>query len=580
MDQRGEGGSLPGEHLATASGRRTRFRRSITSGFSTGFGPTAITYLIGHIVEQSTWIATVLFAYERSGTKTAGIISAAILVVAALSAPFQGKWLDRYEPFRATRALLVAQAVAGLMLVGAATVFNGDGVVWVAAALFACLQTCAVPVVSGVLPTIARGGEALAAQNAVFGWVESAGLIIGPLLAAVTLRAANSTRDGLVLTSCIGTGLVIIAISLVHRFASQEVSRTGTSSPLKDRLRRAPQVPQMVSTDSHDVVALRQVPALRTMLLLTFGSFLTLGALDVLYLPVAARSGLSESQAGLLAAAYGTGGLLSYFAARWIVGRRRLIPAIVVAGLLGSAAIGGLAFSQLSSVGVVVLVIVAGGCRSVFGVIRRTLVQRSAPAGTLLRVTSKFQVAVTLGLAVGALVPWLAGSTTRACLVTAALVPLVLCLTAPRLRAVDDAADVPVTEIALLGQVAIMRSLRPASLEALARQCHSSTYRRGLPIITEGEPGVEMYVLVDGEVEVLRGSTRVGHLTRGEMFGEVAILRDQPRNATITSLTDVKVLAIPRQDFIRFVGLHDRVASALDQVVEERSVNPSGRDAS
>jgi ATP-binding cassette, subfamily B, bacterial len=159
--------------------------------------------------------------------------------------------------------------------------------------------------------------------------------------------------------------------------------------------------------------------------------------------------------------------------------------------------------------------------------------------------------------------------------VTAGILPLGFLAMSTRLSAVDDAADVPITEIALLNQVRVMRSLRPASLEALARQCHTSEYRRGLPIVNEGEPGVEMFVLVDGEVEVVQEEQRVAHLRRGEMFGEVAILRNQPRNATIRTLTDVKVLAIPRQDFVDFVGLHNHVAVEVDQLIEQRSVSPA-----
>jgi hypothetical protein len=303
-------------------------RGRVSSAFSSGFGSTAIAFFFGHIVEQSTWFATALFAYERSGTKTAGIISAIILVLAGLSAPFQARWLDRYEPFGAARALLGTQVIAAIVLIGSATLVDSDIALWAAAAAFACLQTCTVPVMSAILPSVARGGEALAAQNAIFGWVESAGLIAGPLLAAVVLQLSETTRDGLVTIAALSMVLVVVSIGLLQRFATQERSRSSSN-----RLSNDPSAIDARPTASakRRVLAL-QIPALRTMAVLTFCSFLTLGALEVLYMPVAARSGLSEDKAGVLAAAYGAGGLLSYFATRLIVGRRRLTPAFAAAG--------------------------------------------------------------------------------------------------------------------------------------------------------------------------------------------------------------------------------------------------------
>jgi CRP-like cAMP-binding protein len=169
-------------------------------------------------------------------------------------------------------------------------------------------------------------------------------------------------------------------------------------------------------------------------------------------------------------------------------------------------------------------------------------------------------------------IPWAAGNDARACLASGLLVPLALVMLNKGLRTIDDGATVPATEIALLGQVAIMRSLRPASLEALARHSHVRQYRKGLQIVHEGDVGQEMFVIIDGDVEVVHDDHPLACLSRGEIFGEVAVLRDQPRNATVRATSDVQLLAIPRADFVNFIGMHQRVAVAVEAVVAERSV--------
>ncbi len=532
---------------------------ALKSAFVPGFVDTAVSAFIRHLVENSTWVAIMVFAYQRSGTKAAGLIASAMLLLAAAVTPVIARQFEPMSPFKAGRLMMTLLGATMVATAAAAWFEAPDFILWIGAATVTCLFSPAGPVIYNILPSIARGGEGLAAQNVIMGWLESAGLIVGAALGALALSRFSDGRSGLAAVFLISALLSLFSGFLLNR---NVLSKADEPNYDDDK------------PDDHETIGVRsllKIASIKTLLAVTLGSYMTLGALDILYLPLATESKMGTASAGYFTAAYGAGGLLSFFAARQIVGRRRLTSLLVTLGLFGSIPLVMLTFAPRRAVVSLLLIALSGTFRSLFGIVRQTLAQRSAPPGTLLRTMGLLQVIATLGFSLGSLVPWLARSTSRACLATALLLPVILVVSTRWLRHADDTADVPVTEIALLCQVPVMRSLRPAALEALARQCHVRSYRKGLPIVTEGETGQEMFVIIDGEVQIHRGEGPLARLERGDFFGEVAILRDRPRNASVTAATDVQLLTIPRHDFISFVGLHQRVASAVDEIVEQRS---------
>lgn len=535
---------------------------SLRAGLTPGFKETALSSTGARVAEQITWVATIVFAYNRSGAKSAGFFAAGILLVAAFATPFITQWLERFTPFAAARNLFASQALASFTTAAVGQFFpRSNFLIWVGVGLVICLVSTTPPVVAAILPGIARGGVGLAAQNVLLAWTESLSFIVGPILAAAMLGLSNKPITGLVICFAV-SGLIFLASALTLLAQSSQERNTLGSLRSQDDAAEGDEQPAVRSVHT--------VSALRTLFALTLSSFLVIGSLDVLYVPMAADAGFGESGAGYIAGAYGFGGLISFAASRRVLGRPRLTPALCLLGIVGSLPLVALALGRSNPYITLALVAAAGAVRSVFGVVRQTLVQRSSPPGTFLRVTGIFQVAVTLGYSFGALIPWAAGSDARACLISGLIVPVTVVLLAKGLTQIDSGATVPVTEIALLGQVAIMRSLRPASLEALARHSHVRHYRRGLQIISEGDVGQEMFVIIDGDVEVTHDDHPLAILSRGEIFGEVAVLRDQPRNATVRATSEVQLLAIPRADFVNFVGLHQRVSVAVEAVIEER----------
>ncbi len=534
---------------------------TLRDGFTPGFAETVVSSTGSRIAEQITWIATILFAYTRNGAKSAGLFASAMLIVAALLTPIATRWLDRFTPFSGALILFALQSVTSFATATAAIVLPRESeLVWIGLGLMVVLVSVTPPIVAAILPGIARGGSGFAAQNVILAWTENVARIVGPLLTAALLSFSANSEHGVALTfSVSGAIFGFSALTLVN-VASDERSSFRKVEYVTD----AAGTPEVVHS-------LRDIGPLKTLLALTLSSYLILGSLDVLFVPLAADSGFATSGVGLLAGAYGLGGLVTFGVTNRILGRPKLTPALTALAVFGSVPLAFLAFARSNAMVTIAVLVFVGALQSIFAVVRQMLVQRCAPPGTFLRVTGIFQGAVTLGYAFGSLIPWASGSVNRSFIVTGLIVPVTLLVVSLGLRSIDGEATVPLTEIALLSQVSIMRSLRPASLEALARHSHVRKYREGLQIVHEGDIGQEMFVIIDGHVEVLHDERSLACLSRGEIFGEVAVLRDQPRNATVRATSDVQLLAIPRADFVNFVGLHQWVAVAVEAVIEERT---------
>lgn len=109
-------------------------------------------------------------------------------------------------------------------------------------------------------------------------------------------------------------------------------------------------------------------------------------------------------------------------------------------------------------------------------------------------------------------------------------------------------------------------------LRRIAALAEERTLETGSELIREGEPGREFFVVVDGEIEVRRGSRRVAQLGAGSFVGEIALLSRSPRTATVVATTPLRVLAIEGRDFVELLDslpeLWLKVARALADRVD------------
>jgi hypothetical protein len=315
---------------------------------------------------------------------------------------------------------------------------------------------------------------------------------------------------------------------------------------------------------------LAAAPEARVVAGLLGAQYIVIGALDVLFVVLAIGVlGLGGSGAGYLNAAFGAGGVIGLAATAALVGRLRLSGPLLLGIGIWSAAFVAIGVRP-ETVAAFALLGAAGLGRSLFDVAGRTLLQRSAPPEVLARVFGVLESLSMAGLALGAvLAPALVGiGGARLAFVGAGLVlPLLVAAQARALMRIDKHANVPVVEIALLRSLPIFAPLPPPELESLARSLVPVTARPGEAVVQKGEHAGRFYVVADGELEV----EDFGHtLRRGDVFGEIALLTDVPRTATVRARTDARLYALDRRSFLLAVTGNERVAAEADRLVHER----------
>ena len=288
--------------------------------------------------------------------------------------------------------------------------------------------------------------------------------------------------------------------------------------------------------------------------------------------------GGGASGVGFLNALAGIGGLAGATLALSLAGRLRLaVPfaaALVVWGVP-------LIVVGLAPVPVVAgtLLVVAGAGRTVQDIIGRTLLQRTCPDAVLTRVLGVVEGVFMAAFGVGAvLVPGFIAivGAEAAFVLTGLLLPVTIAIAWRSLRAMDAATVVPVREVALLRGIPLFEPLAPPVLERLALHLEPVAFGTGQTIIRQGDAGDRLYIVASGEVQVRIDGSVVGTQGAGTEFGEIALLRDVPRTATVTSLTDVELLAMPRSAFLAAVTGDTRSAQAAHDLVRSR-VGPGGR---
>lgn len=138
----------------------------------------------------------------------------------------------------------------------------------------------------------------------------------------------------------------------------------------------------------------------------------------------------------------------------------------------------------------------------------------------------------------------------------------------------DEKAD-PVDIMAMISQVDLFRSLNESHRSYLARCTGTSRYRAGDVIIRQGEEGNHLSIIVSGRVEVRRErpgreSIVLNELGPGQFVGEMALLDDRPRTATVVALEDTLCLTLYKWHFRVQLESHPEMAIAILPEISRR----------
>jgi predicted MFS family arabinose efflux permease len=500
-------------------------------------------------------VGLIVFAYQEGGAAAVGLLGLARFASAGVTAPFVALAADRWD----RRAVMVVSDFVRVALLGFAAALawaDGPAVAVYALGVLATVAAAAFrPAQAALLPLLARSPAELTAANVASSTIESVGIFAGPALAGLLLAA---TDPGTVFAITAGAFLwsALLLLTLSARSRSEE------RRPAEGIVREALAGFRAIRTD-RDVALLVGLVGAQTFVDGILGVLIVVSSLELL--------GLGEAGVGFLNSATGVGGLVGAVATVILVGRRRLAGPFGLAIVLWGA--------PLALIGVwpeaapaLVLLGILGAANTVVDVASMTLLQRAVRDDVLARVFGVLESFMYLTVGLGAAVAPLlvAGLGARGALIaTGALLPALGLVAWRRLAAIDAAAAPPEAELAVLRTLPIFAPLPVETIEPLAARLARTTLPAGAVVFRAGDPGDRFYVVGEGEVEVelADGAQRLGP---GEGFGEIALLRDVPRTATVTARSDVVLYALERDDFIAAVTGHPESAEAADVLVSTR----------
>jgi len=202
-----------------------------------------------------------------------------------------------------------------------------------------------------------------------------------------------------------------------------------------------------------------------------------------------------------------------------------------------------------------------------------TLLQRAAPEDVLARVFGVLESLLLVTPALGAVVAplllnWL--GTRGALIVAGALLPLLIVPAWPALTAIDRAARVPVGRLNLLRSNPIFAPLPESTLEQVASSLDEVRVPAGHQVVRQGETGDRFYLVEQGTLDVSVDGRPGQKLGPGDSFGEIALLRDVPRTASVTARSDAVLYALERNEFLSAVTGFGPSLSAAEGVIGMR----------
>jgi len=503
-------------------------------------------------------VVLAVYAYDVGGASAVGVAALVRMLPAAFAAPLTGLIADRSSR-RDVMVLATLVRSASLALVAAAIAADlGFAVVLLPAAVFTIASTAIKPAQAALLPTLVHTPEQLAAANAAWSAIDSAGFLVGAI-AGGSLIAATSAELAVAATAAV----FLLAAFLIHRIPHDPRPTHREPVPGARLVREARSGIDTVAGD----------PKLRVLVGFLAATTFVEGAIDVLVVVAALELlDMGASGVGWLNAAWGVGGLAGGAVALALLRRGRL-----TIGLVGGCAIAGIALALVASwprpsVALILLVVLGVGYAWI-EVAGLTLMQRLVSDEVLARVfgvvESTYVATTGLGSVLAPLVVmWL--GIEGALIAVGAVLPLLALATWPRLARFESTTDVPERQFALLRSLPLFAPLALATVETLASRLIPVAAGPGQQLIRQGDRGDRFYVIAEGHVAVDCDGEPRRVEGPGEFFGEIALLRDTPRTATVHAMEPALLYALERETFVCGVTGNPRCVIAADGVIEER----------
>jgi len=546
----------------------TRFRDSL-SAFASVWRNANLRWLElawgASVVAQYAYLVAVsVYAYGVGGEKAVGLLFLARLLPAALISPFAGMLGDRYPR---ERVLILTNVTRVVLVMASAVGVFADANAWIVYGLSIAATIATTPFRSSqaaLTPGLASTPEELTAANAVASGVESVAVFAGPALAGLLLALAS-------------TGAVFTATAVLVAISAFFVVLIRVEH--EERPRRELAASTIAAERLAGFTVLGQHPSLRVMLLLLTAQTTLFGALQVFIVVMALDLlALGDGGVGYLNAAIGIGAFIGAVGALSLTGVRRLSPAFLIGLVVTGLPLVAVGWWNELAVATAALLIIGIG-NSFVDVAGLTLVQRTVPDDVLARVFGVIQMLWMASMGIGAalapaLINWI--GIENALIAAGVFLPALVAVSASTVARIDAQAAPPeADELRLLVSVPIFTPLPGGSLEHLAGRLVPLRVEAGTVVVREGDVGDRFYIVTEGELDVTQDGVKIAELEPGGYFGEIALLRDTNRTATVTARSDAVLYALDREEFLAAVTGHPQSSEAAESVMSARLAGPA-----
>ena len=531
-------------------------------------------------------MSLLVWTYQEGGAALVGTWAGVRWLLAAFAGTVGGAVADRMS--RRTYMILNSAVQLVLVLITGTAIHLDLGIwtVLVPGTMMSMVAASFRPAQAGLLPSLVDTPKQLTAANATAEIVDSSAAFIGPAIAGVLLGAFGIVPVMLVQAVGFIWSLTLLAGVRVRREEPPAVA-DERSTPLEATTDARPDGATDRATDGvtdeekeneslwvevtggfraifgdRDLIALSGLLGVNGMLA---------GVLAVLVVVIAAETIGDPASVGWLNALLGVATLVGGLVMLALAGRVRL-GRLMVVGVLGwcvPLVVLGLVPELVVIIVVFVLIGLTDPMVNVgFGVIPARLV----PDRVLSRVFAAIESLFIASMAVGAFVTPLLISAfgLQAAIValgaSGGVIALVCALRMPHL----DARLVAPRGLELLRRVALFSPLAPTMLEQIAHKLEPVAVLAGEVVVAEGETSDRFYVIESGEVEVTQDGRVLRREGVGDVFGEIGLLRDVPRTATVTAVDDVELLTLSREEFLSLMAGEDRVHSLATDLATRR----------
>jgi MFS family permease len=503
-------------------------------------------------------IALGVYGFEVGGAVAVGVVALVRLAPGAIASPFGGLLGDRYP----RRSVLLGSCLALALVLAVATAAAASGapaaLIFALAGAFTVASSGYLPAEAALLPLLARTPQELSAANVTHSSMDNAGFLAAALCTGVLLVIASPA---------VAFGVAAL-VALLSAVLLDQIERDR-----RPRYTGEGEISGMLAETALGFRTLIEHSGLRLLGATLVMLVLFEGIADVLVVIMALELlGLSEGSVGFLNASWGIGGLVAGGGWALLLNRNRLVIGLaagsvvvgMAAALPGAWPVPVAAYAGWLGIGIGYTFIEVAG---------KTLLQRLGSDETLGRVVGSIEASRLGAMAIGSISAAATAAllgTRGALLALGALMPLFVIFCWTRLRAFEVVAPVKEEHFRLLRENSIFAPLPVATLERITHDLTPVLARSGEEVITQGDRGDSFFLIEEGEVEVFENGVFRRTEGPGESFGEIALLHDVPRTATVRATVATRLLALERDQFISAVTGHRRSRQAAHTVIDAR----------